>query len=58
MIKTTTEFNEAKNMFVKFKYDTKNIKTHCVMCHKEQTGDLEGNYIKRGNFCATCNARY
>jgi len=58
MIKTVTEYNELKNKYIHYKIDTKNIKERCCICNRLQIGDLEQNYIKRGNYCASCNARY
>jgi len=41
-----------------YTYNTEHIKDRCVDCHKEIEGDLEQNYLERGNYCKTCNAKY
>jgi hypothetical protein len=58
MIKTITEYNQYNNKHIKYTFNTKAITERCCMCGCLQTGDLEQNYVKRGNYCASCNARY
>lgn len=58
MIKKYTEFVEHKNKYVTFTFDTSKIKSECVDCHYNILGDLEQNYIKRGNYCAQCSAKH
>lgn len=64
MIKTITEFiPQRKNYIgvnipehtVSYSYDTDNIKSRCTLCFDKITGNLEKNYLNRGNYCWYCS---
>jgi len=41
-----------------YTYNTEHIKDRCVDCKKQIVGDLEQNYLERGNYCKACNAKF